>query len=160
MSKFEIKIDTSSNIVKIAIAGNIDENANFSEFDMTGKSLIEIDLNKVHSINSLGARTWIKWLGTLSNYKVQFINCPKILIDQINMVSSMLPTNAKVISFYVPYINEDSGEEKYILFRHGHEFENEKVNLPSNIKDSNSQPMEIDVLTTRFFKFLSKNSNH
>lgn len=154
MRKYEFKIDLSSSVVKISISGNIDENATFQEFDMTGKSQIEIDFNQVYSINSLGARSWITWLKKISQYKIQFVNCPKVLIDQINMISSLLPANAKIVSFYVPYFNEDSGEEKYVLFRQGREFSDSRVTPPKDITDQYNKPMEIGIIESRYFKFL------
>jgi hypothetical protein len=154
LSNFEFKVDVNSDPIRISISGSIDENAEFKHIDLNDISRIDIDLNGVRSINSLGARAYIKWLSSLSKFKISFFNCPKIIIDQINMVSTLLPKNAKVLSLYVPFFNEDSGEEKYVLFRHGKDYDDTVVNLPKDITDSSGLPMEIGVIETRYFKFL------
>ena len=156
MSKFELKIDKNSDSAKITIAGIIDEDVDFNEFSLNGFSQMEFDLNSVKSINSCGIREWIKWLGTNSNAKMTYVNCPKIIVDQINMVDGFLPHNGKVLSFYVPYYNDDSGTEKNVLFRHGTEYTDSAVTPPEKVLDETGNAMEMDVIETKYFKFLSK----
>lgn len=157
LSRFEFKKDLSSEIVKVAIAGKIDEHANFEDLNLSKKSEVVVDLNLVDGINSLGVKAWIKWISSFPKIKITFHNCPKIIIDQINMLPSFFPKNAKVMSLYVPYFNEDSGEEKYVLFKYGREFGDAGVSFPTNITDGFGLPMEPGIIETRFFKFLSRN---
>lgn len=157
MTKFELKVDTSSDPVKISISGALNETTDFKPIDLTGKSGISIDLNDIRSINSLGSMAWIKWMNSLSNTKIQFYNCPKIIIDQFNMVGSLFLKNAQVMSFYVPFYNEDSGEEKNVLFRFGKDYTEKGVEIPKDITDSLGLPMEIGVIEKRYFSFLFKN---
>tara|TARA_B110001454_G_scaffold219202_1_gene251945 strand:- start:23318 stop:23791 length:474 start_codon:yes stop_codon:yes gene_type:complete len=156
MSKFELKIDKNADAAKITIAGVIDEDVDFNEFSLNGINQMEFDLNSVKSINSCGIREWIKWLGTNSKAKMTYVNCPKIIIDQINMVDGFLPQNGKVLSFYVPYYNDDSGTEKNVLFRHGTEFTDTSVTPPEKVLDETGNPMEMDVIESKYFKFLAK----
>lgn len=156
MSKFELKINKNADAAKIIIAGTIDEDVDFAEYSIAGLNQMEFDLNSVKSINSCGIREWIKWLGTNSKAKMTYVNCPKIIIDQINMVDGFLPTNGKVLSFYVPYYNDESGSEKNVLFRHGNEFTDTGVTPPGKVVDDTGNPMEMDVIETKYFKFLNK----
>lgn len=99
MSKFELKIDKNADAAKITIAGIIDEDVDFNEFSLNGINQMEFDLNSVKRINSCGIREWIKWLESNLKAKMTYVNCPKIIVDQINMVDGFLPKNGKVLSF-------------------------------------------------------------
>ena len=156
MSKFELKIDKSADAAKISISGTIDEDVDFSVYSLGGLNQMELDLNSVKNINSCGIREWIKWLGTNSKAKMTYVNCPKIIVDQINMVDGFLPQNGKVLSFYVPYYNDESGAEKNVLFRYGKEFGETGVLPPEKVTDDTGLAMEMDVIESKYFKFLNK----
>lgn len=156
MSKFELKIDKNEDAAKIAIAGIIDEDVDFSAYNLSGVNQLEFDLNGIKSINSCGIREWIKWLGTNSKAKMTYLNCPKIIVDQINMVDGFLPENGKVLSFYVPYYNDENGSEKNILFRYGKEFDETGVTVPETVTDESGLAMEMDIIESKYFKFLKK----
>lgn len=156
MSKFELKINKTADAAKITIAGVIDEDVDFTQYSLGGFNQMELDLNNVKSINSCGIREWIKWLGTNSKAKMTYVNCPKIIIDQINMVDGFLPANGKVLSFYVPYYNDDNGSEKNILFKYGAEFSDSGIKPPEKVMDENGDEMEMDVIESKYFKFIDK----
>ncbi|MCB0415157.1 MAG: hypothetical protein KDD50_12535 [Bdellovibrionales bacterium] len=142
--------------VVIKISGNIDEDSNFTVQGFGSDGEITIDLEDVVSINSCGIREWINWLKDSKQVHLNFRNCPKVIIDQINMVSGFLPDNGKVESFFVPYYSEDSGEEKLILFRHGVDYTDGDVNAPEKIKDQETgDELEIDVVESKYFRFLT-----
>ncbi|MNL21183.1 hypothetical protein D3C87_1424610 [compost metagenome] len=115
-----------------------------------------MELEGVKSINSCGIREWIKWMGTASGAQIVFKNCPKVIVDQINMVDGFLPANGRVSSFFVPYYNDDSGTEKNVLFTFGKEFTESGVTPPAGIKDEDGNEMEMDVIESKYFKFLKK----
>lgn len=156
MSKFNYKIEEEGSLKKIILTGIIDEDVNFAHIEIVNTPEIRFELAGIKSINSCGIREWIKWLNTNKAAKIHFENCPKIIIDQINMVDGFLPKNATVESFFVPYYNDDNGTEKNILFRLGSEFSPGVVNAPKNVKDENGDPMEMDVIESKYFKFLKK----
>ena len=157
MSQFKVEKQDANGFVTIRFSGSIDEDANFGEISADGSPKIVLDLDGVESINSCGIREWIKWLKTIPNTsQIEYQKCPKVIVDQINMVSGFLPTNAKVTSFYVPYFAEDSGNEKQVLFTEGKEFSPGKVNAPSEMKDDKSgETLELDVIEAKYFKFLN-----
>jgi len=156
MGKYEIKVEKNGAQAKVSISGVIDEDADFNPHPLTGATSVELHLGQIKSINSCGIREWIKWIGTAGTAVVQYHECPKMIVDQINMVQGFLPAQGKVMSFYVPYFNEDSGAEKNILFTYGQEFTENGVKAPEGIKDEAGQPMEMDVVESKFFKFLKK----
>lgn len=156
MSKFDIKMEKSGDQFKVNVSGVIDEDVDFNAYSLAGASNIEMNLGDVKSINSCGIREWIKWMGTVSGAKVVYHNCPKIIVDQINMVQGFLPANGKVMSFFVPYYSDNSGAEKNILFKYGTEFTEGSVQPPAEVKDDDGEVMEMDVVEAKYFKFLKK----
>lgn len=156
MSKFEFKTEVNGEDLKAKLIGVIDEDVDFSQYNLSAYKKIDLDLSNIKSINSCGIREWILWMATTKNASVVFNECPKIIVDQINMVQGFLPANGRVQSFYVPYYSEESDEEKNILFTHGKEFDDTSVKAPTDVVCSKGTPMEMDVLEARYFKFIKK----
>lgn len=156
MGKANLKITKMPEKVTVELGGTIDEDVDFSQLDLKGSNVIEIELSNVKSINSCGIREWIKWIGTAGSAPISFLNCSKVIIDQINMVDGFLPLTAKVKSFFVPYYNDDLGSEKNILFQYGKEFTEQGVKPPESVKDDKGNPLEMDVIEAKYFKFIFK----
>jgi hypothetical protein len=156
MGKYEIKVEKAGTQAKVQISGVIDEDADFNPHSLAGATHVDLHLGNIKGINSCGIREWIKWIGTAGGATVQYHECPKMIVDQINMVQGFLPAKGQVMSFYVPYFNEDSGAEKNVLFTYGKEFTESGVNPPADIKDDEGNAMEMDVVEAKYFKFLKK----
>lgn len=144
--------------VIVTLAGHIDEDAQFTALDLSGASgKVVVDIEGVTAINSCGIREWVKWIRTAPNTtSVVFKKCPKVIVDQINMVTGFLPDNGKVESFFVPYYSDESGNEKMVLFEEGKQFNGGEVNPPAEVKDESGEAMEMDVIEAKYFKFLKK----
>jgi anti-anti-sigma regulatory factor len=139
----------------LKIAGGIDEDANFQPVDIGSSTAVVLDLSDVTAINSVGIREWIKWVKAFpSSAQLSVRCCPKIIVDQINMVAGFLPPAAIIESFYVPYYAEGSGSEKMVLFERGKEFKDGALNPPAEVKDDSGEAMEMDVIEAKYFKFL------
>lgn len=156
MGKLDVKLNKTPEKLTVQMAGTIDEDVDFSQFNLAGNSAIDVELSGLKSINSCGIREWIKWMGTAGGAQISFSNCPKVIVDQINMVDGFLPASAKVNSFYVPYYNDDSGSEKNVLFRYGTEFSESGVTPPASVKDEDGNEMEMDVIESKYFKFIKR----
>lgn len=148
----------SGSDVIVTLAGHIDEDAQFTALDLSGASgKVVVDIEGVTAINSCGIREWVKWIRTAPNTtSVVFKKCPKVIVDQINMVTGFLPENGKVESFFVPYYSDESGNEKMVLFEEGKQFNGGDVNPPAEVKDESGEAMEMDVIEAKYFKFLKK----
>lgn len=156
MSKYQVNLENSGGVLKVSVSGVIDEDIDFSTHSIAGQSAIEFHLGNIKSINSCGIREWIKWVSTAAGASISYHECPKLIVDQINMVQGFLPAGARVLSFYVPFYNDDSGSEKNVLFTLGKEYdESGAVNPPSQTDDSGNE-MEMDVVEAKYFKFLKK----
>ncbi len=159
MASFNFEKRKDGNRLVVALSGSIDEDAVLTNIAFEGASEIILDLENVSAINSCGIREWIKWLKSAdANSKVIYRRCPKIIVDQINMVSGFLPENGTVESFYVPYFNEGTGKEKMVLFNSGKEFSGGAVTPPGEVKDDSGEIMEMDVIEAKYFKFIKKSA--
>lgn len=156
MSDFSIQIEKTGAVWKVKVSGNIDEDVDFTPYALNGPGKVEFFLANLKSINSCGIREWIKWINTAGPAEVLYHECPKIIVDQINMVQGFLPAGGQVVSFFVPYYSEESGTEKAVLFRTGQEFDNTGNIRPPLVKDESNHEMEMDVLEAKYFKFLKK----
>ncbi len=157
MSQFGFDKKAEGPAAVIALRGNIDEDANFSTISLEGAKEVVLDLEQVSAINSCGIREWIKWIKTAPSSKFIYRKCPKVIVDQINMVSGFLPENGMVESFFVPYYSDASDTEKMVLFTSGKEFKGSEIFPPDEVKDDkNGDVMEMDVIEAKYFKFLKK----
>ena len=139
----------------IEVKGNVDEDANFTPPDLGSSTIVSLDLEGITAINSVGIREWIKWVKTMpSSVKLSVRKCPKIIVDQINMVAGFLPMATVIESFFVPYYADSSGTEKMILFENGKEFKGGEIFAPGEVKDDSGEVMEMDVIEAKYFKFL------
>lgn len=157
MSSMNIKKTQNGAQTVLQVSGKIDEDADFSPHDISTAQGLTIDFEGVQTINSCGIREWIKWIRTApSSGQIAYQKCPKVIVDQINMVEGFLPANGTVESFYVPYYNEDTGSEKSVLYVKGKDFTPGKLNPHGEVTDEAGRPMEIDVIEGKYFKFLEK----
>lgn len=153
-SSVTLKPDGDKIVVKIH--GVIDEEIKLANESLATAKSIDFDFSEVKGINSCGIREWIRWISPFPNTKMVYKNCPKVIVDQINMVDGFLPSNALVESFYVPYYSDELEEEKHVLFTYGKEFSEQGMNYPAEVLDSKNNPMELDVIENKYFRFLQK----
>lgn len=151
------KFKKNNDQLYVQLEGNLDEECSFPTSSLSGFKTIIFDFGNVTGINSCGIREWIRWISAHKDTSTMYFrNCPKIIVDQINMVDGFLPSNGRVESFFVPYYSEETDEEKHILFSYGVEFNDSGIHYPEKILDSKNQPMEIDVIESKYFRFLQK----
>lgn len=159
---FEIKNSEMFEKPCFQFCGQIDEEAVFPEMANMAPAVV-IDLAKVSSINSVGIRSWIMWFGQFQDTHFTFVNCPKALVMQMNMVEGFLPAKNDVLSLYVPFFCEDCDKEQDVLFHVGQEIkvEGDQVKLDfdkSKICGASCDP-EMDVSEVKFFRFLLNKSD-
>ena len=115
---------------------------------------INFNLKNLSSINSSGIRAWVILLQKMKAAQISLYECPKPFIDQVNMVNGFIPSNARIVSFYVPYFNEKNKTEKQILFVENHDFKNGKLMPLKKVIDDQGEEMELDVVESKYFKFI------
>ena len=154
--QFEVQIHEQA--VDIHISGVIDEDLDFSQHPIDSYTMVRLHLKNIRSINSCGIREWIRWMQGSPDSEIQLLECPKVIVDQINMVQGFLPKNGKVMSFYVPYFSDGTGEERLVCLTRDVHYNQGELHLPQDIVDSEGQPMEMDVVEEKYFRFLTRRS--
>ena len=149
-----IKVQQNSGKTQIDIIGSIDENFNQYTKDIPKSGEIDFSLQALKSINSTGIREWIKLMHSIPGAQISFSNCPKIFIDQVNMVSGFVPGSSRFVSFYVPYYNEDLDKEALVLYKLGENFTSNTVQIQEHHKDAQGNLFELDVVKSKYFKFI------
>lgn len=152
--KFNVNIDGNSRAV--SVEGSINEDLQIEKLSDLKGGAITFDLDRVKMINSCGIREWIRLIESFgSDTKIEYIQVPQIVIQQMNMISGFLSRNAKVISFYAPYFIEDLDEEKQILLR-SDEIQNFKAPKMTATVDGAEYELDFDAIEEQYFKFLKR----
>lgn len=145
----------------IVLSGSInEEDSDFWEMQLPPAKTFSLDLSGVRAINSLGIREFINWTKKLEPYEsINFHRCPKVFIDQVNLIPNLIPERTKIKSFLVPYFDPSTEEEKSVSFVEGVTYSvvdgQAKIQFPKVFSKEN-QPMEIDIIPERYFRFLAK----
>jgi len=143
----------------VDFSGRIDESSDFAPFQIGLLTQIKINIERVTSVNSMGIRKWMEWIMKLpAALKITFVKCPKVMVEQFNMVDNFLPVNAIVASFYVPYYNEEIDEVINMLYELGKHYQTGQITPleevpcgPGGIKKA-----VLDVIPKQYFKFVQR----
>ncbi len=163
MSGFKVtkKIDDNMK-TRLQIDGSMDEYSDYTAIETQFTDEVVFDFNNVEHINSTGIKHWVQWVSVIvdknPNLKFCFVNCPKPIVDQINMVDGFLPPGSVVKSFKVPYFCEVCDKDVTRTFVLGREYSFDEgrliLNIPDNTCDRSDCEMEPDVVEQKYFKFL------
>lgn len=156
MSRCQIKTAKKDEYQIVEIHGHIDEAFMQVANTIPDSPSYIFNFKNLISINSSGIREWILYTQKIISKKVILIECPKPFIDQASMVQSFIPDTFQVLSFYVPYFNEDKDLEKLVLVQLGKDYTKESNNIPHEHTDADGTVYEIDIIPSKYFKFLEK----
>jgi ABC-type transporter Mla MlaB component len=155
MSELKLFNSTHQKTMNLKLSGKINEEATIEDYDYSQFEVLRVDLHEVSSINSVGVRTWLKWIAKIPKDKqLVFFNVPKILVDQCNMIRGFIPVWAKIESFEVPYYcpSCEAVTKKMIINQSTeyHLFVVKSIPCGQCQKDT-----ELDVVAESFFRFLN-----
>ncbi len=139
--------------------GSLDEDSTLDPNISLEPGTVVFDLAKASSVNSIGIRTWVTWVGEMSKkYQFVFRHVPQAFILQMNMVNGFLPDNAKIESFYVPVFNEETDEERDLLLKSGYDIaiENGETIIKFDLEERAGAGWELDIIGLDYFQFLKK----
>lgn len=158
---FKVKQETQGDKILLKFCGQIDEEASFPACESWPGPVV-VDLAEVTAINSIGIRSWIMWFDGMKSTHFQFINCPRALVMQMNMVEGFLPPKVEVLTMEVPFFCEECDKEIEVLFEVGKQIQIEggQVRLdydPSTVCGAGCE-VELDVNEAKFFRFLFNKS--
>lgn len=157
MGKLDIKNQKQGASATLTFAGSIDEDAKLPDpNEFKSMAEITVDMGGVQAINSCGVREWVKWIKAMPpTTKLIYTNSPKVIVDQMNMIGGLLPKGTVIKSFQVPYFCENCKQVHAIVFNEGKEFQGKAAKAPDLNCPKCGQPMELDVIEAKYFKFLS-----
>ncbi|RPJ75645.1 MAG: hypothetical protein EHM20_08610 [Alphaproteobacteria bacterium] len=139
--------------VHVEFSGVIDEDAVFDKIQNLKMAKCFFDFGKVSMINSCGIREWIKYLQGLNGADIVYLNCPQIIIEQVNMVHGFIRKGAVVESFFAPYFCASCDTEKKILLKSA-DVINSKA--PSAQCNTCGSELEFDAIEKQYFSFLGQ----
>ncbi len=151
-SSLAIKIDIKPNGNEIHLSGAINEDSDFTALENLTPGLLIFNFESVTIINSCGIREWIKLLTKLKAHQIRYINCPQIIIEQMNLVHGFLDKNTEIESFYAPYFCDSCDKEVKMKLHtskvtQGHA---PKINCPTCQNE-----LEFDALEKQYFQFMT-----
>ena len=148
----EVLVEESGGKAKVAFKGVVNEDSDFGKIKDLQSSEIEIDWGYVASINSCGIREWTNCLSSLNaDMKINYLNCPVHIVEQINMIVDFLRKNATVQSMFCPYYCDNCDKEESILLDIN-EIKNKTAPV-KNCKECNGE-LEFDAVEKQYFSFL------
>lgn len=142
--------ELDQDVVIFYLSGNLDENFDFKEMTFDAKSVV-FDFNSLVFFNSVGIRDWINYLKSLPVVEVVYRNCPRILVDQFNMIEGFFTEKTKVRSVYAPFYCPESDEEIDILIDIQN---NDHEKVSSMLHPISGKYLEFDDIPEQYFSFL------
>lgn len=152
--KFKVNISLEGDQAIVGLEGIMDEDMSLEKLESIKEGALIFDFSQIKSINSCGIRDWIAFISEKANgAKVVYRNCPKVIIEQMNMVKGFLPENCVIESFYAPFFCESCDHEENVLLVPA-QVKGRKA--PENIKCSQcgEEGMDFDALPQQYFHFL------
>lgn len=150
-------INLDSNKMSLKVNSKIDENSKFdnifTKLNETHSKKIYLNCSELNYINSAGIRSFIDLIQNLAKKvdSIFYIECSTIIISQFNMVKGFFPENVTVKSFYCPYFNPATDEEKKVLV---FSKDIQSNSIPS-VKDEDGNELEFDGFIDKYFQFLN-----
>lgn len=90
---------------KVYLSGVINENSDFSPL-LNEPAPLKIDFSGVQRINSVGVRSWMRFLSLWGDSKpIEYWECSVVIVDQLSIIGSLRGVRNKIAvmkSLYLP----------------------------------------------------------
>lgn len=154
MSELSITQDNENGVCVVHFSGSIDEDADFSPLSDLKTTRVLFDFNKIKTINSCGIREWVNFVHAFNETaEIIYVQCPQVIIEQINMVAGFVRPGAVIESFYAPYFCSSCDAEKRILIK-TKQVKNSEA--PAQCCDVCKSDLEFDALEKQYFFFMQR----
>ncbi len=117
----------------VLLEGVIDENADFSPL-LREKAPLRIDFSRVTRINSIGVRSWMKFLTQWGDKSLEYLQCPASISEQLIVTPVLLGVKkrvAKVVSAYISFVCPKCNESEDRIVTFDQLFQNVKTDTKS-----------------------------
>ncbi len=152
------KVAITGKVTKVELAGDINEQSDFSEILAQVVGDVVVDMDGVVRTNSSGLLRWLKFVHRVNDAGgiITLERCRTHFVDQLNMVYQLTGNLGRVASFYAPYACDGCDRESEELVR------SEEVRAgqaPERKCPECAKPMELDTSGDSYFHFLSSETN-
>lgn len=155
----QLSFNVADKCTTIHLKGSLNEySSSLDGVDVNPRFDLDIDLRELTALNSLGIRNFQKWIFNVRCERLRLFYCPRLFVNQINLIEGFLPKKTEVESFFVPYFSEKTGEDAAVLFTKYLEYkkvEGKIVLSYPEVLDSQGEAMELDVTSDQYFRFLN-----
>lgn len=158
--------DLEEHGTELVLIGYMDEQTILPDPDKISKDKrLIINFGRVNAILSMGVKQWIRFAEQLEqspHLKIEFKNCSKQIVDQINLVKGFLPENGTVTSLFVPiYCGTCNRSFKVLRKTENIKAEIERVISSMEVNDCDSFPsckqtFELECNPYSYLKFLDR----
>jgi hypothetical protein len=147
------RIEEGDGVTRVALAGEIDEHADFAPLRELLRGDVELELAGIRRINSCGVREWVNFVRDLPRASsLTFRACSTAFVTQLNMIFNFRGP-ARIVSFHAPYVCDVCGHDDELLVEVG---AGGKVELPAPLCPTCGDVMQFDDLPERYLSFLAE----
>jgi anti-anti-sigma regulatory factor len=162
VSPLQLSFSVADKVTTIILKGSLNEYSSALDgVEVNPNYDLILDLKDVKAINSLGTRNFRNWIHGVQCQRLRLFHCPRVFVNQMNLVEGFLPPKSEVESFFVPYYSEGTDEEMDVLFTKFLEYKqvngSAKITFP-DVRDKQGNKMIVDVIENQYFRFLEKYS--
>lgn len=157
-----LEADNTSEDVIIRFGPRLDESDHFPDIKVRLSQQVIFDCDKLINVSSAAMQNWILWMRRLDP-RTQFVftHCRRKVVDMINSTQGFWPPDAKVESFYFPFICENCEHEEEVLLVRGKDYIESVDGKPARFLATKTlncgkcrETMEVAVLEDLFLQFL------
>jgi len=144
-------------VTLVEFRGEVDESADFTELQEKLEGTVVFDLGKIKRLNSFGVRAWVNFVTRLRNVKqISYIRCSSAVMTQLNMVPKFR-AEAKVESFYAPYICDPCNISSEKLLTVATDFAPGLKDVAPNFRCTHcGEDMDFDAVPEIYFCFMTE----
>jgi hypothetical protein len=151
------QVATLGDAAYVSVSGFIDERfPGFGRLD--GMTTVVIDLAGVSMMSSFGVRQWLRAMAAIppSAAHIYLINCPPIIVDQLNMILNF-GGRAKLVSMSAPFVCTKCGaESRETINVLGERADIEQGKLALRACKKCASPLELDEILDSYFACVAK----
>jgi hypothetical protein len=149
---FKFTTVQQGNDIHLTLTGFLDDSA-LPVFAAEIPGKLVINLQGVTMINSLGCRSWLKWIASVhARDGVVLKLCSSAFISQVNVLKGFVPEHVQIESFQVPYLCRQCAHEDHVVFTADQDGDAPETRACPNC----GGVADIDVVEWKYFSFLGK----
>jgi hypothetical protein len=106
----------------VFLEGVVDENADFSPL-LSESPPLQLNLSGISRINSIGVRSWMKFISLWGDKPMEYLECPTIITDQISITPVLMGLKkpvVKIMSGFISYVCSKCNQQEDLRVSRAH----------------------------------------